>query len=225
MNKNSLQKIILGISVLLIMLILFTLPVSPINAIIAVLAMAIPVLLFISNFIKQGSSSYIVEAIEKENAILEIVDAKVPEKSNVITIPNFSEKIEAIRFLFSYVSERYNGVIAVYYEITADNTVKPFHAFALPDEYEPQQFELGEGIVGQVAKEKKILHIQEIPDDFPMVVSVLGAAKPNEILVLPICNKSICVGVLEFGFFGMVSNNQIAEMETVVEQIMSKIYE
>jgi PAS domain S-box-containing protein len=60
-----------------------------------------------------------------------------------------------------------------------------------------QGYALGEGLVGQCAKDRLARSITEIPDNYLTVATALGEAKPREILLLPILFESRLAGVIE----------------------------
>lgn len=80
-------------------------------------------------------------------------------------------------------------------------------------------FEIGEGLVGQCAREKKTIVISNIPDDYIKVTSGLGDAPPNNIIVLPITFEKRLMGILEIGKIGSFSDEEIKIIEACVENM------
>ncbi|MFB9241312.1 HAMP domain-containing protein [Massilia antarctica] len=64
-----------------------------------------------------------------------------------------------------------------------------------------QQWEVGEGVVGQAAFEKQRLLITNVPSDYVQIVSGLGQAPPRSIVVLPILFEGAVKAVIEIGAF------------------------
>lgn len=61
------------------------------------------------------------------------------------------------------------------------------------------EFALGEGLVGQCAYERGIIHRTEIPDDYFTITSgILGDARPKSILLVPLITDERLQGVIEF---------------------------
>jgi methyl-accepting chemotaxis protein len=60
-----------------------------------------------------------------------------------------------------------------------------------------QQLTLGEGLVGQAAREGDILHLTELPDDYASITSGLGRATPSAVLVVPLKANEHVKGILE----------------------------
>ena len=67
------------------------------------------------------------------------------------------------------------------------------------------QFQLGEGLVGQSALEKKTILLQSAPEDYVRVVSGLGEAAPRNLCVTPIKSREEIRGVLELGTMAPMS--------------------
>ena len=63
------------------------------------------------------------------------------------------------------------------------------------------QFHLGEGLVGQAAREKKQILVQDVPDDYIEISSGLGAAPPRNIVILPILFEGEVRAVIELASF------------------------
>ncbi|NQY93047.1 MAG: response regulator, partial [Campylobacteraceae bacterium] len=60
---------------------------------------------------------------------------------------------------------------------------------------------IGEGLVGQCAKEGKAILLTQVPSDYIQITSALGEKKPFSITVLPILFENDLIGVLEFASF------------------------
>jgi HAMP domain-containing protein/CheY-like chemotaxis protein/signal transduction histidine kinase len=80
-------------------------------------------------------------------------------------------------------------------------------------------FHLGEGLVGQSAREKKRILVTDVPDDYVRVSSSLGEAAPRNIVVVPISFEGEIKGVLELASFQRFTPNQLAFLEQLVESL------
>jgi CheY-like chemotaxis protein len=63
------------------------------------------------------------------------------------------------------------------------------------------RYGLGEGLVGQVALERKPIVLEQVPDDYVRIHSGLGEAPPRNVIALPLLLQEHLLGVLEFGSF------------------------
>jgi signal transduction histidine kinase/CheY-like chemotaxis protein len=81
------------------------------------------------------------------------------------------------------------------------------------------QFELGEGLVGQSALEKERLVITEVPDDYIKIGSGLGESKPRNIVVLPVLFEGEVKAVIELASFNRYNETFLAFLDQLAESI------
>jgi len=79
-------------------------------------------------------------------------------------------------------------------------------AFTLP-ESETLKYEFGEGLAGQVAKEGKKINIDNIPEGYINILSGLGAASPNHLLIYPVKDGEEVVAVAEIASFKEITQS------------------
>jgi len=80
-------------------------------------------------------------------------------------------------------------------------------------------FRLGEGLVGQCAKEKKRILLTEVPADYVRISSGLGAAPPLNIIVLPVLFEGAVRAVVELASFSPFSATHQAFLDQLPESI------
>lgn len=86
------------------------------------------------------------------------------------------------------------------------------------------RYEYGEGLPGQVAKEGQLLNLNKVPDGYIKVLSGLGSATPNHLLLVPIQIQERVAGVVEVASFTPL----LRQHEELVKQsfeIMAKVIE
>ncbi len=81
------------------------------------------------------------------------------------------------------------------------------------------RFELGEGLVGQAALEKKPILVGDVPDEYVQISSSLGAAPPRNLIVLPVVFEGQVKAVIELGSFAEFSSIQLAFLEQLTMSI------
>lgn len=65
--------------------------------------------------------------------------------------------------------------------------------------YTSQEFNIGEGLIGQCAYEQDIVYRTEIPEDYASITSgILGDTKPSSILIVPLIAEEKLQGIIEF---------------------------
>ena len=85
-------------------------------------------------------------------------------------------------------------------------------------------FKLGEGVVGQVALEKKLLVFTHLPDDYIQVSSGLGESPPKNIVVFPLMNMDKVVAVMEIGSFTDFTAIQLNYLRAISSSIAISLF-
>ena len=80
-------------------------------------------------------------------------------------------------------------------------------------------FRLGEGLVGQCAKEKKRILLTEVPGDYVRINSGLGSPPPLNIIVLPVLFEGSVRAVVELASFSPFSATHQAFLDQLPESI------
>ena len=80
-------------------------------------------------------------------------------------------------------------------------------------------FRLGEGLVGQVALDRKMICLDSLPPDYLPIASALGEAEPLNVVILPIMHNDNLAGVLELGSFRTFGDDDFAFLNQSLEGI------
>ena len=80
-------------------------------------------------------------------------------------------------------------------------------------------FRLGEGLVGQCAKEKKRILLTDVPSDYVTINSGLGESSPLNIIVLPVLFEGSMRAVIELASFSTFSVTHQAFLDSITESI------
>jgi signal transduction histidine kinase/ActR/RegA family two-component response regulator len=81
------------------------------------------------------------------------------------------------------------------------------------------KYELGEGLVGQCALEKKTILVDDVPEDYVSISSSIGEARPRNILCLPVLFEGQIKGVIELASFQRFNFIHVTFLEQVVLSI------
>jgi hypothetical protein len=101
-----------------------------------------------------------------------------------------------------------------------DNQLKFTGGYAyLPNEQNPLSFQLGEGLVGQVAAERQKIFVKNIPTGYFEIVSGLGNALPSQLAILPCIYNQQLVGVIELGLLSGLSQANLQFLDAALESI------
>src|SRR6056297_443656 len=131
---------------------------------------------------------------------------------------------QIISFLVNYINANQGGIFIRNNEdpenITLD--LKSFYAFNRR-KYIKKSFELGEGLVGTCAIEKKKNHLTEIPDDYIRITSGLGGSNPRSLILIPMKLEEEVLGVIEIASFNKYEEHQIKFLEQASLSIASSL--
>lgn len=80
-------------------------------------------------------------------------------------------------------------------------------------------FVLGEGFVGQAAREKQFMHVRDLPSDYFKIHSGLGQTLPRTLIFLPILFDGRVVAILEFAGIQEFETLQLSFLKGTSENI------
>ena len=143
---------------------------------------------------------------------------EISGEQDIITL---AEKM--ITFLTSYLEAQ----VGVFYLLdekggneTSDARLKLVASYAYTQRKGmANEFQIGEGLVGQAALEKQKIFVTEIPADYIHIQSGLGEAVPKNIIVTPFLYENAVKGVIEIGSFHKLTAVQLELLEQVMPNI------
>ena len=97
--------------------------------------------------------------------------------------------------------------------------------YAYFSEERPRSFPLGETISGQVAKNRQLLNVKELPKGYVTVLSGLGKSAPSHLLIAPIVFNDKSIGVIEIASFKPFNENEEALVRKICESMAIKLNE
>ncbi|MDX2151192.1 MAG: HAMP domain-containing protein [Bryobacteraceae bacterium] len=83
----------------------------------------------------------------------------------------------------------------------------------------PNQFRVGQGLVGQCAREKVSIVVKAVPSNYIKIRSSLGAAAPATLVVLPVLFEGEVKAVVEFASLQQLSDIHLAFLEQLTESM------
>ncbi|QLF93130.1 response regulator [Pseudomonas sp. ABC1] len=96
-------------------------------------------------------------------------------------------------------------------------------AYDAPQKACRAELELGEGLVGQVALERRLRVLDDLPGDYLRVSSALGSAAPSSVLILPVHSGGALNAVLEIGFLRPAREQDAELLERIAESLGAAI--
>ena len=80
-------------------------------------------------------------------------------------------------------------------------------------------YQLGEGLVGQAASERRTIILQDVPEDYTRIHSGTGEGAPRSVVILPVTSRDSLLGVVEIGSFAPLTpleNRLLEELMPIV---------
>jgi signal transduction histidine kinase/DNA-binding response OmpR family regulator/CHASE3 domain sensor protein len=121
----------------------------------------------------------------------------------------------ALEYLASYLSAQ----VGAGYVREAEDRFTLFGGYALPRERLAQPTLGGEGLLGQAALSRQLLHVRNVPAGYLPVSSSTGQASPAELLVAPAVEHGRVYAVIELGFYRPVSDAERSLLERASEML------
>ncbi|HCX98822.1 MAG TPA: hypothetical protein DG754_01670, partial [Bacteroidales bacterium] len=121
------------------------------------------------------------ESQTPEEDIEEVVKKIIPQET-------YEDKEAFLEKILSSIAKHHDIVQAVAHTKQNNNqyTITSSYAFFSESEFLP--FIEGETLPGQVAKNKEILNLERVPEDYITVLSGLGKGSPSNLLIIPLIN-------------------------------------
>lgn len=127
----------------------------------------------------------------------------------------FSEK------LLSNLSKQFDLVQGMVFLRNEKSLFTKTGTYAYYSEDEVPDFEEGVGIAGQVAANKEMINITNLPDRYLTVVSGLGSSAPANLLIFPILHNNKTIGIVEMATFKKIEKFG----ENVIKVLMRRLGE
>jgi HAMP domain-containing protein/signal transduction histidine kinase/CheY-like chemotaxis protein len=111
--------------------------------------------------------------------------------------------------------------ILQYNEDSPERKLKLFSTYSLLRKVEDVQdsFGIGEGLIGQCARQKEKIILSDVPDNYMRIKSGLGEHKPLNIIILPVLFENNIKAVIELASFSSFSEIQMDFLSQLTESI------
>ena len=128
-----------------------------------------------------------------------------------------SKELEASQGIFYVARKREDGIRTL--------SMVASYAYHLP-ESSTLEFEFGEGLAGQVAKEGKLINLSTVPDGYLTILSGLGKASPKALLIVPLVANGNTFAVLELASFKAFTAEEVEmvqELSGIAEEKLKNL--
>ena len=132
---------------------------------------------------------------------------------------------QVIQNLVKYMRANQGGIFIIQKDENTDESYLELMACRAYErkKYLERRVEIGQGLIGQAAIEKKAIFLTDVPDSYINITSGLGIANPNSVLIVPLKSNEEIVGVIEMASFDVFTDNDVEFLEKVGESIASTI--
>ena len=169
-----------------------------------------------------GALEYIIDISEAQTALNTI------EKENWIQagvalvndrLRGEQQLVQLCNNLLSALAQRLDIPMAAMY-ITDQESLKLFATYSSSgNNICREQFNIGEGLVGQTAQDKQRLVIDNIPTESIRLVSGMLEAAPSQMTTLPLIFENQVKGVIELGAFSPLNEKKFAFLDRIASHI------
>jgi len=191
--------------------------------------------ILITNFIAEKKvvvkEKIIVKEVEKQTNNTQSEEQST-DTDNVqvqlkIQIEPYNKEQDFTKYIDSQLrklAKQYQIDQAIFY-IKENEIYKPVSTYAYFADELPESVQIGDGLVGQVIKEKQMLSLENIPDGYLVIFSGLGKANPRTLLILPAVKNDEVLAVAELAFLNKINNKTKKELEIAIRQISENVFD
>lgn len=145
------------------------------------------------NRVNKGDQKLEKEMFEKKSVLLDKLSVDLDK---IEQMEQFAEKA------LINISKVYDIMQGIFFiKDLKDNVYRKQGAYAYFSEDELREFTEEVGLSGQVAANRKLLNISNIPDKYITVLSGLGKSSPANLVIFPVLHNNESVGVIELASF------------------------
>ncbi len=143
-------------------------------------------------------------------------------QSGLHEIMRGDKKIEEMsKEIITYITEYLKGQVGALYLFNNETKtldLSASYAFSKRKGVS-NSYAIGEGLVGQCAREQEIIQISPVPENYIRVTSGLGETSPNSIVVAPITFEEELIGVIEIATLKVFNENSIEYITNSLKSI------
>ena len=121
--------------------------------------------------------------------------------------------------VLSFLADYLDAQVGALYLSESHSRLQRFAGYAIPTEQLRDTIHPGEGLLGEAAREKRALHVREVPEGYLTVASSLGRSKVRELLVVPAIVDGSVQGVVELGFLHPTEPADLEFLQRISESL------
>lgn len=120
-----------------------------------------------------------------------------------------------------YITKRVGGSVGTIYVVDYPHNVDTLilqAGYAIHGHIDPI-VKVGEGIVGQAAKEQTFIFLQELPKNYLNIQSTLGTCSPEAVIIFPFCNNGRLSAVIEIASLSPIEEMHLEFIRLASESV------
>ncbi|MDM8565151.1 GAF domain-containing protein [Candidatus Halobeggiatoa sp. HSG11] len=130
------------------------------------------------------------------------------------------EIIDLAKNICDFLTTYLEAQVGAFYIVEEETQIKLIASYAYEQRKGlPNEFQLGEGLVGQAVLEKQKILVTDVPENYISIQSGIGEAVPRNILVMPFMYENSVKGAIEIGSFHEFTSTQLELLEQVMPNI------
>jgi putative methionine-R-sulfoxide reductase with GAF domain len=182
---------------------------------------------YVEDKVRKGRSDLLNDIKSEENKRKE-TEKKVDDipdlAKEILPTGNFKKADAFGKKLLVNIANKLNVVQGMFYLVDDSGETFCFTAgYALTDINNTANFKIGENLNGEAAKNKEIMLVDEIPENYFVVESGLGKSQPGSLSILPIIDNDKTIAVVELASFTAMTDKNIKILEETAKQVASKV--
>jgi CheY-like chemotaxis protein/signal transduction histidine kinase len=153
--------------------------------------------------------------IAEQNWLREGQTALALEVQGQQLLPSLGDKI--LRFLVRYL----NAQVGVIHFRTDDGSFRAFatHAANLSPDMPYETVRPGEGITGQIIRDRRAVVLQDLPEDYMRIASSLGNTRPRHVMASPGLTDGEVEAIIELAFVNATHTTDLRFLELIAESV------
>ena len=152
----------------------------------------------------------------------QVTEQKDPEELISHSLSHLGDTKNTEKFgklILSNMAKEYDTMQAIFYCLDKKKkTYKMLSGYAVLKNMSLEEFSEGEGFAGQAAKEKSVIILKNIPDNYRIVKSGLGESQPKFIYFVPLVYNNKALGIIEFSIFKELSETKSSSLNSLIHQ-------
>lgn len=168
-------------------------------------------------------------ASTEETMLSQVAEATTQVQEDQIDVQKLlpSRSLEIEKFteeLLRNMADPFNMVQGLVYVKNPNEDLYHCYAqYAYFSENKPAEFRMGESLSGQAVKNKVIVTLNDIPDNFMTIASGLGKSNPKHLVFVPIKNQEDVVGLIEYATFEPLTEVQHQALEAIAKKVADTV--